>query len=258
LEIKSRFTQGNLSNINFKMSSFDANFYKTRQFDMFKILKSTVDINLAIVICTVNILNGLALNCLTIKWFVEDVSGHLFHFLDENHVHESCVAPPKVTNITLELFENSIANNLTHKMTTSDPHENEHVLFKSNLVMIATQLVINSFYFLCLILINYYKAKNESTTFNLQYENPILSYLFQFLSKSTTNNSNSTSHGNGENTVENKFSLVKKIFASLMFYLLVFVILALTLSVASFKFVIGDCESFFKKPSDYVCIFFVL
>jgi hypothetical protein len=218
---------------------------------MFKILESTVDINLAVAICTLNILNGLVLNCLTIKWFVEDVSGHLFHFLDENHVHESCVVSPKVNNLTLELFENSSSNS-THKMTTSsDSHENEHVLFKSNLVMILTQIVINTFYFLYLILVNYYKNKNKEIISN--NENPV-QYIFQCLSKQ----SKSSSDENSESIVQDKFSLIKRIVSSFIFCLFVFIILTLTLSVASFKLTIGDCESFFKKSSDYVRLFFLI
>jgi hypothetical protein len=254
--VKSRFILENLSTINQRMSSFNENFYKTRQFDMFKILESTVDINLAIVMVTMSILNGLVCNSLTIKWFVEDISGHLFHFLDEDHAHESCPSHHAAINLTFDSLENSVSNSSQRMSTTTTSRVsdvNDHVLFKSNLVMTVTELLVCLFYFSCLIVSNYYKNKASQDSINTSNANSRYSIknFFKFLTHTGSNNYESS----GTN-LENRLGFMRKIISSLSFYILIFIILALTLSVSSFKFTVADCETFYKKPSsNYVSLY---
>ncbi|RNA31380.1 hypothetical protein BpHYR1_017751 [Brachionus plicatilis] len=122
------------------------NQYPKPKITIFNCLETTLGLNFAIIISVLVILNGIALHCMTIKWFFEDITKHLFHFLDENHQHSECT----ITN------DSQIGN------SSDTAHIHDHILFKSNKIVVFVEILISILYFIVLILSSRLIIKCES------------------------------------------------------------------------------------------------
>ena len=114
--------------------------------NIFKSLETTLGLNVAIMISILIILEEIAIYCVIIKWFFEDITNHFFHFLDKNHQHSEC----KINNISLN--ESLIKKTFNH----------EQVLFKSKSLMTLIQITFSIFYFVMLILPSRLSIKQQS------------------------------------------------------------------------------------------------
>ena len=211
---------------------------------------------MAILICIINILNGLALHCLVIKWFYEDITNYLFHFL-ENDVHDSCpTSPISNANFSLKIsdYSRNSSFNTSINVSRHDHHNNENILFQSNYLLKLTELSTNFIYFLCLIFSKNYQKIKSSENFIKKYylslsaNNPIKIAIHCLSSSRTDVDTNTNSD---QNSV--KLHTIKELIYHSIFYLLALGILVFTLSIKSFKF-FNECEAFFKRSDDHVRI----
>jgi len=216
--------------------------------NLLAMLESTLGINFAVVICICYIINGLCLHCFTLKWFFEDITNHLFHFLDDDHIHETCD------------IANNFTQNNTHVIKTND----KHVLFKSDNHLILTEQLINASYFFYLSIVTLFLAKIKS---NDNCFNTIVEYMTSFKSKNNARNErvknkSTSSFINSVNEsplnvnldtkqIRNKF--YRNLIASFVFFILLICILAFTYSVSTFSLQV-KCEEFFKNNSKMVRI----
>ena len=213
-------------------------------------LESTLGINFAVLICICFIINGLYLHCLTIKWFFEDITEHLFHFLDDAHTHAVCI---KTTNFT--------QNTSTSFFDEANKTEN-HVLFKSNYHLTLTEQIINCLYFLyvsiatlfitkiksdgicCNSMVEYFSScKSEGNNKNDRTTNRSTSNFISSISESPLNVNINSKH--------NKNKFYQNIFFGFIFCVLIILILTFTYSIDAFSLQV-ICEGFFKNNSKMV------
>lgn len=239
-------------NVSTKYSSID----KDNRYDLFYMFRSTLGINLSILVCLCSILCGLTLHCVTIKWFYEDISGHLFHFLDENHVHEKCEVPEKIifnnSSTQSNFIFNSTESNTTKSWTlntfstTSNilVHDHENGLFKSTTLMRIIEILTNSIYFLFII-----------------FSATIINRFNQLRQNLSPRNESPISHPSLENertelNISDKIQQFNfKILIHIIFFLSMFIIFVLSVSFQSFQIKIS-CEDFFKNSTQYVSYYF--
>ena len=219
---------------------------KLKNFEILEILESTVGIKVSVILCISMILSSVCLHCYTIKWFFEDIVPHLFHFLDEDHVHENCTMAIFNFNQTQSLISNKTLFNVTHLDEFSHSHLN-FTLFKSIPLLKTFELLTNFIYFfyliLCVGLMAKFKfgfgkkthnlelqranSKNQKTQFNFNFES-LFSYCFT-----------------GDLSIS-KRRMIFKLLEYILFYSLLFLILFLSVSASELQLKI-TCEVFFKN-----------
>ncbi len=208
--------------------------------DMINMLETTVGINFTVLIILCVIINGVSLHSFVIKWFYEDITEHLFHFLDEDHVHDTC-STVKQNNFT-NLVNKTILNMTIIDYTTKKP---EFTLFKTKIIQKSFELLTNLSYFLCLAFFKLVLSK----CFNFGHDNITISCL------QTNNQNNNHSNISNDSNLGKRYSLKKiglsKILSTILFFLILFILFSLTFSFSSFKIALR-CEQFFKNGFNYV------
>ena len=210
-------------------------------------------INITVLVSICYIINGLCLHCIILKWFFEDISTHLFHFLDEDHVHESCPADNSTSLLNSTSSHEFRSIELSYTKKTHTHSSDEHVLFKTYSIMKTFELLTNFIYFLSLIIFKFFIKKcqlskrlfkNVKALFSRSNPVPELSSRNEPKVNLEANTSDSS-----EIKILNKnirLNTIKKSFSLVFFYFLIALILVFTLSVSSFSIKI-KCESFFKN-----------
>ena len=204
-------------------------------------LESTLGINLAVIICICYVINGLCLHCFILKWFFEDITSHLFHFLDDNHVDESCNLDfQNQTHLFVNTTKRMYLLNNSHLQLSEQFANVVYFFYVSMVTLFLTKLKTNKHFFNGMIEFLSLKSKNINTS--------------DHSSHSTSNfihtvNEASDSYVDVRRRSKNK--LFKSLFASSLFYVLILLMLMLTISISSFKLSI-ECEDFFKNNSQMV------
>jgi hypothetical protein len=208
--------------------------------DLINMLEKTVGINFTVLIILCAIINGLSLYSFAIKWFYEDITVHLFHFLDDDHVHDTCatIQQNNLTNLT-----NQTLTNITISDQTSQ--KSQFTLFKTKLIQKLFELLTSFSYFVCLAFLKLAILK----CFNMGQNNATITCL------QVNNQKNNDSSSSNDNTNTKRYSLKKigisKILSAILFFSIVFILLSLTFSFSSFKIALR-CEQFFKNGFNYV------
>ena len=216
-------------------------------------LESTLGINVAVIICICYIINGLCLHCFILKWFFNDITNHLFHFLNENHIHAICNE-----NISLNFNNSAVEFNISL-------NADEHSHFNSKYLLHLSELLTNIIYFLYITITTLFltKLRTNQNSFNC---------LVDFFSSFATNDSNrdgqtanSTSNfiysineptSVNLNSKQLRNKLYRNIFVSVFYYALLLFILIFTFSASSIRLHV-KCEDFFKNNSKMVSTKFV-
>ena len=211
-------------------------------------------INLTVLVSICYIINGLCLHCIILKWFFEDISTHLFHFLDEDHAHESCPVDNSTSLLNSTSSHEFRSIELSYTKKTHTHSSDEHVLFKTYSIMKTFELLTNFIYFLSLIIFKFFIKKcqlskrlfkNVKALFSRSNPVPELSSR----NEPKVNLEANTTSDSSEIKILNKtirLNTIKKSFSLVFFYFLIALILVFTLSVSSFSIKI-KCESFFKN-----------
>ena len=214
--------------------------------DLINMLETTVGINSTVLIILCAIINGLSMHSFVIKWFYEDITVHLFHFLDDDHVHDTCSAI-KQNNFTT-LINQTYSNTTIIDQSNQKP---EFTLFKTKLIQKLFELITNFLYFICLAFLKLAISK----FINSSHQSKTVSCL------ETSNQKTNDSNSNNSNHMDKRYSLKKiglsKIFAAILFFVIVFILFSLTFSFSSFKFALR-CEQFFKNGFNYVSLSLLL
>jgi hypothetical protein len=187
---------------------------------IFTMLESILGIRLTVLLTLCQIVNGMAFHCFVVKWFVEDIVEHLFHFIDENHVHNDCSLSRLVFNETFIDFDQ---NNGTDIALSSN--------FKTSLLSATSiiELLVNFAYFGYLLLTLTYKVIKNKKTSSIENASTIENEII------TINNGKY-----GFKLLIRRFSM------AIVFLCAIIVIFSFTFSTRTFSIKI-ECESFFLE-----------